>query len=391
MVSYNLIGWAILGSTAIVGLVKAYDMLTDSTEEVKERTENLLGSYNSAISKANSNTKTIEALTDRYETLSKGVNNLGENVSLTSDECSEYNDIVNQIADMFPTLITCYTDEGNAILSLKGNVEKLRDAFKEAQTEAYNLLIISGEDSDSDDIIANYKNQINGKESSLSKTSSYIDGEGGAKDAINIITRLTGALTPDEFREIYNQLYEEYKNIWNSAKIQDVLKSSGFEDLSHAPKWSNLTEKDWSEVKHTAQATIQTYKAEIDSQLKNIDTLANAYLMTNEVYSKLDDQSKTAASLIVNSITEDIANGFHAKEDVGTYVANIFSQLKDNPDLSDAMIGLFTTDLSDMSIDDAKDVVDQYINTIAEILDEDPVELKVRLGFDDYNDDEVAP
>lgn len=382
----NPVGWAILGGTAIFGLVKAYDALTDSVEEVKERTENLLESYNSAISEANSNAKTIESLADRYETLSKGVNNLGENVSLTSDEYSEYNDIVNQIADMFPNLITGYTDEGNAILSLKGNVEKLRDAYKEAQTEAYNLLIVSGEDSDGNDIISNYKNQINGKESSLSKTSSYINGEGGAKDAIDIITRLTGTLTPDEFRDTYNELYEQYKNIWNSDKIQDALKSSGFEELSHAPKWGELTSDDLAKVKSTAQATIQTYKAEIDSQLKNVDTLANAYLMTNEDYSKLDEQSQTAASLIVNSITEDIANGFKTKEDVGTYVANIVSKIKDNPDLNKSLVDLFTEDFSSMSVDEAKSKLDGYINTIAKVLNEDPVELKIRLGFDDYDD-----
>lgn len=382
----NPVGWAILGGTAIFGLVKAYDALTDSVEEVEERTENLLESYNSAISEANSNAKTIESLADRYETLSKGVNNLGENVSLTSDEYSEYNDIVNQIADMFPTLITGYTDEGNAILSLKGNVEKLRDAYKEAQTEAYNLLIVSGEDSDGNDIISNYKNQINGKESSLSKTSSYFNGEGGAKDAIDIITRLTGTLTPDEFRDTYNELYEQYKNIWNSDKIQDALKSSGFEELSHAPKWGELTSDDLAKVKSTAQATIQTYKAEIDSQLKNVDTLANAYLMTNEDYSKLNEQSQTAASLIVNSITEDIANGFKTKEDVGAYVANIASKIRDNPDLNKSLVDLFTEDFSSMSVDEVKSKLDGYINTIAKVLNEDPVELKIRLGFDDYDD-----
>ena len=382
----NPVGWAILGGTAIFGLVKAYDALTDSVEEVEERTENLLESYNSAISEANSNAKTIESLADRYETLSKGVNNLGENVSLTSDEYSEYNDIVNQIADMFPTLITGYTDEGNAILSLKGNVEKLRDAYKEAQTEAYNSLIVSGEDSDGNDIISNYKNQINGKESSLSKISSYINGEGGAKDAIDIITRLTGTLTPDEFRDTYNELYEQYKNIWNSDKIQDALKSSGFEELSHAPKWGELTSDDLAKVKSTAQATIQTYKAEIDSQLKNVDTLANAYLMTNEDYSKLNEQSQTAASLIVNSITEDIANGFKTKEDVGAYVANIASKIRDNPDLNKSLVDLFTEDFSSMSVDEVKSKLDGYINTIAKVLNEDPVELKIRLGFDDYDD-----
>lgn len=387
----NPVGWIILGITTVFGLVKAYDALTDSVEEVKEKTDNLLESYNSAISKANSNAKTIESLVNRYETLSKGVNNLGENVSLTSDEYAEYNNIVNQIADIFPTLINGYTNEGNAILSLKGNVEKLRDAYKEAQTEAYNLLIVSGEDSDGNDIITNYQNQINGKESSLSKTSSYFDGEGGAKDAIDIITRLTGALTPDEFRKTYDQLCDEYENIWHSDKIQDALKASGFEALAHIPKLYELTKKDLANVKYTAQATIQTYKAEIDSQLKNIGTLANAFLLTNEDYSKLDDQSKTAASLIVNNITEDIADGFSSKEDVGAYVSNIVSKIKDNPDLSNAIVGLFTTDLSDMSVDDARDVVDQYINTIAKILDEDPVELKVRLGFDYYNDDDIEP
>lgn len=382
----NPIGWAILGGTAIFGLVKAYDALTDSVEEVKERTDALLDTYSSAISEANSNAQTIESLASRYEKLSKGVNNLGENVSLTADEYSEYNDIVNQIADMFPTMITGYTDEGNAILSLKGNVEELRDAYKEAQKEAYNLLIVSGKDSDGNDIITNYQNQVHGNESFLSKTSSYIDGEAGAKDAIEIITRLTGALTPDEFRETYNQLYEEYKNIWNSDKIQDALKSSGFEELTHAPKWSEITVEDLANIRYSAQATIQTYDAEINSQLRNVQTLANAYLMTNSDYEKLDEQSKTAASLLVNSISENIANEFSSKEDVGAYVGKLVTSISDNDEVQNALKDLFIMDSSDMSVGKVKNDVDSYINTIAIAIGENPTELKIRLGFD-YVDD----
>lgn len=156
--------------------------------------------------------------------------------------------------------------------------------------------------------------------------------------------------------------------------------------MSHAPKWGELTSDDLAKVKSTAQATIQTYKAEIDSQLKNVDTLANAYLMTNEDYSKLNEQSQTAASLIVNSITEDIANGFKTKEDVGAYVANIASKIRDNPDLNKSLVDLFTEDFSSMSVDEVKSKLDGYINTIAKVLNEDPVELKIRLGFDDYDD-----
>ena len=374
----NPVGWAILGGTAIFGLVKAYDALTDSVEEVKERTDSLFNTYNSAISEANSNAQTIESLASKYEKLSKGVNNLGENVSLTTDEYEEYNDIVNQIADMFPTMINGYTNEGNAILSLKGNVEELIDAYKEAQKEAYNLLIIDG-----NDIITNYQNQVNGNEPWWTKTSSYFDGEGGAKDAIDIITKLTGALTPDEFRETYNQLYEEYKNIWYSDKIQNALKSSGFEALSHAPKWSEITEDDLANVRHSAQATIQTYQSEIDSQVNNIRSIANAYLMTNSDYEKLDDQSKTLASLLVNTLDDNIANEFSSKEDIGAYVSKIVASIKDNEDVQTALIDLFSLDESEFSVDELNETIDKNIKVISDKIDADPAQLKIRLGFDD--------
>lgn len=378
-------GWSVVAVAAIYAVVKAYDALNESVEETKEKAESLLDEYNLAIEKANSNKKSIEDVAEKYETLSKGVGNLGENLSLTTEEYEEYNSIVNQIAEMFPKLVQGYTNEGNAILSLKGNVEELIDAYKEAQQEAYNLLIVGGKDSDGNDIISNYQNQINGNESFLSTTSSHINGEGGAVDAIDIISRLTGALTPEEFRETYDELYKEYENVWNSDKIQNALNSSGFKELTNGDKWSKITTKDLENVKHSAQATIQTYKAEIDSQLKNVQTLANAYLMTNEDYAKLDEETQKAASIIVNSINENIANGFKIKEDVGAYVSSLLESILEYPELQDDLIGLFTTDFSNMSIQDAAIAVNEYIDRITEVLEEDSTELKIRLGFDDYD------
>ena len=136
---------------------------------------------------------------------------------------------------------------------------------------------------------------------------------------------------------------------------------------------------------------VQTYNSEIESALSDVETLANAYLMTNDDYSKLTDNSKTAASLLVNNLTKDIASDFSSKEDVSLWVNSVVSKLQNNPKLSNAINDLFTSDLSNMSVDEAKAVVDQYINTIAKILKEDPVDIKVRLGFDDYNDDDIAP
>lgn len=147
-------------SKGIELIVRKIDSIAHEAEYCKERVENLISSYQSALDEANDNANTIEKIASRYEELSRGVGLFGENLSLTAEEYSEYNDIVNQIAEMFPTLIKGHTDEGTAILSLKGNAEELRDAYKEAQQEAYNTLIVTGKDSNGNDIIKNFRNAI---------------------------------------------------------------------------------------------------------------------------------------------------------------------------------------------------------------------------------------
>ena len=363
-------------------LVNKVDELAHSVEHCKERVDELMSNYQSALDKANSNAKTIEDLATKYEELSKGVNILGENVSLTADEYSEYNNIVNQIADMFPTMVQGYTNEGNAILSLKGNVEQLRDAYKEAQQEAYNMLIISGEDSDGNDIITNYHNTI-------SNDNPFLKNDSVAKEYIDIINSFHEAMLTSD--EAYNQFYEEMiksqkliteydMSAKQFTKIKKVLDDIGFK--------SELSDDDKRAINNNTKAYIQTYQAEIDNALSGVRSLANAYLMTNEDYADLDDNAKTAASLIVNSIDTELANGFEEKTDVGGYVANIVSLIKDNPDVSNALNGLFNTDFSKLSYDNAKAIIDQYINTIAELTGRDPIELKATLGFSEYDDNE---
>ncbi len=153
--------------------------------------------------------------------------------------------------------------------------------------------------------------------------------------------------------------------------------------MTHAPRWSEITAKDLAQVKYSAQATIQTYNAEIDSQLKNMQTLANAYLMTNPDYEKLDEQSKTAVSLLVNSISENIANEFSSKEDVGAYVVKLINSISDNKEVQDSLKKLFTLDTSNMPVVKIKTAVDSYTTAIATAIEEDPIELKARLGLDD--------
>lgn len=342
--------------------VTGIDNLVHSAEHCKERVDELMNSYRSAMDAANADAKAVEDLIPRYEELSKGVNNLGENVALSTDKYAEYNHIANQIADMFPTLVEGYTSEGNAILSLKGNVEQLRDAYQDARQEAYNMLIASEKNSDGNDIITNYHNQVNGQ-----KHLWWDDA--GANDIIKIMTKLMDAATPDEFRDTYSQLHNEYANIWErDPKIQDALKSSGYWDLLQFNKFAQLTPDDLSSVKHSAHAVIQTYQAEIDSALRDVKFLANAYLVTNEDYAALDKECKNVVSVILNSINENMADGFEDEISVGAYVNYVLGTLKNNTRLQHALHDLLTLDTSKSSINDTTLQINSYIMSIADAL-----------------------
>lgn len=369
---------------------KGIDELANSSEHCKERVGSLMESYNSSITSANNNAKRIEEMANDYKTLSKGVNDLGENVSLTSEEYEKYNDIVNEIAQMFPTLVQGHTEEGNAILTVKGNVEELRDAYKDAQKEAYNLLIMSGKSDGGKDIVKQWKNTQ--KTSFISK---FFD-----LGAADVGGRVSSSEAVTLLKEIENMKYEEYleiKSLAENGAVKDVLNLSDvkkdilYDKSGYLSKELGLnglvTDKEYAEIQKQARALVQTYNAEIESALKDVRTLAEAYLMTNPNYDGLNDQIKTSLSKLVNSIDENVANEFKDKTDVGAYVDTLVTTISNNESAKKALTALFTMDKEDMSVEQIQTDVDSYISTISNILknilNEDSNKLKLRLGFDD--------
>lgn len=378
----------LLGNIAIMGIITLFSKgvkylsdLANNIEITKEKVDELTSTFKSALDEANSNAKRVEELADRYDELSDGVNNLGENVSLTNEEYEEYNTLVNEIADMFPTLVQGYTDEGNAILNLKGNVEELRDAYKEAQQEAYNLLITDGKDSDGNDIIKQWKD---------------IFKSGGGLGADKIGAGISMADAVEQLKAIQNmsaERYREIERIASSGTAKEIRAMSDVEaNIAYGSyvqkalglKW-DISDKDFAEAKKQAKILVQTYNAEIESALSDVETLANAYLMTNDDYKQLEEQSKKAVSIMINSLDFDTASSFKNKESVGKYVDNIVQSISANDEAQQALTNLFTMDTDNQSIGKIQSDVDKYINVIAQAIGEDSDKLKIRLGFDDID------
>lgn len=113
----------ILATIAAVGAAIAiYDKFTESAKELKERIEEVTTAYRDEHGelmklKGDYDTSDANSMISKYGELSKGVNSLGENLSLTADEYSEYQSIVDTIASQMPSLVTGYNSQGDAILS----------------------------------------------------------------------------------------------------------------------------------------------------------------------------------------------------------------------------------------------------------------------------------
>ncbi len=375
-----------LVGTAIFGLVKVYDAINLSAEEAKEKTEDLINAYEDAMNKVNSHKQSVAQISDRYEELSKGVNNLGENVSLTSEEYEEYNSIVNDIVEMFPTMVQGYTNEGNAILKLKGNVDALTEAYKAEEQAAYNALIASGKDSDGNDIIADWKYSLS-------------EDKGKGTNITTAIEELKAFMTSDMDAQVYTTLREQasagfYDGMTDAEKLIVGSEFLPFKLKIDLDEDGIITDEELGKAKESAKVLLQTYNAEIESDFKNVKTLANAYLMTNEDFKKLDEQSQSAASLLLNSLpaASDIAQVLMtgSKEQVGEYVNFLVQGLSsDNQEVKNALINLLTLDTEDMSPTEIQSVVNSYITTIADYLHRDENELKIQLGFEDVDNVEA--
>ena len=124
-------GISMLVSWAIEGIMKLVNAKKELAEKVDELTSKFEEEHNALMKlKGDYDTSNESAMISKYAKLSKGVDGLGRNVSLTADEYSEYQSIVNQIADQIPSLVSGYDSQGNALLSCKGNVEELTAAYE---------------------------------------------------------------------------------------------------------------------------------------------------------------------------------------------------------------------------------------------------------------------
>ena len=193
--------------------------------------------------------------TGTYDDLVKGVDSLGNNVSLTDEEYQEFLDISNQLADTFPELVVRTDEAGNSFLGVNGKVGAVTESI-DGLIEAQQRLV---------------------DEQLLAPT--LMDKQLG------------------DTQESYQDLIDE------ANKLRAGLKQAQDKSDSGWGAWEDYYSTD--KIKGM-QRELQSLESQIESFNFGYDSQIQAAIRSNESlkdsYESLDDTGKTVIDNLVNSL-----------------------------------------------------------------------------------------
>lgn len=116
------------------------DSTFKSFEEGKQSIMDLGSSFADQSDQIKTTGDAIDQVAEKYAELRSGVNqNTNENVSLSTDEYQQYIDLSSQLASQFPSLVSGYDEQGNAVLNLSKNADTAAESIR----NLYNAQMLS--------------------------------------------------------------------------------------------------------------------------------------------------------------------------------------------------------------------------------------------------------
>lgn len=127
-------------------LISLFNNIANSAKYAKESSEEFVNSVDSVQSAFAEGSSKIEELDQKYKELSSGVNEVGENVSLTNTQYDEYKSVVKQISDLMPNLTTQINSQGEAIGFVGGKLDSVTAKYKKYRQAQAVKFITEGDD-----------------------------------------------------------------------------------------------------------------------------------------------------------------------------------------------------------------------------------------------------
>ena len=202
-------------SIAISALIKLVDNLVHANEKAIEKAEELRDKYNDFKETHASNVKTLNDLKDEFEELSDGVSQYGDNISLTTEQYARYQEIVQQIVGMSPSLAEGYDTENGYIADKNGLLERAIELQEiEYRNELRKITNLDNLKTSMSGYIAEYKEALNG---------GYVTAEG------NIVGTTIDTDFKNSLWELFNTNNRE--NYDGQSMARDIMDALGVKDI----------------------------------------------------------------------------------------------------------------------------------------------------------------
>ena len=416
--------WAI--SKGIELVVKGIDKLVHSAEyaekAIKAATDSA-ESFSKAINDIQKNTADMESrvnsIAKRYAELSQGVNPFtNENKTLPTDEYEEFLNLNEQLAELFPSLTKNYDENGHMILGLSGSVDSVTasiQALVDQEKELAKARIRENLEqyfNGTDEADGAWR-ALEGRKQSLEEVNAELENLTNTYDnLINSDSTITLGRFYKDFAYRESREYLEYienyfgKDIANSINdaisirygqgltrtLADVVIDFSSLELTETQKEQII--RSYDTFYDELLAKQNTAMSELESQNSEFSNNAMLWLEDLSFYKNNDRYIKTAIESLVSNIDwsnydKEELNYDGVKRILQDSILTPFQVACNNPNnqelLNESLEKLFTLDTSEMNPDDAKSLVDQYINDIARILHKNSLDLKIQLGFDNID------
>ena len=375
-----LAGNMVVGILAGFVISKAIEGLDNHIHRV-ENAKNALDEFNSSVKEQQKDISSQESWISengkQFEELSKGVDKYGHNISLTSDEFSEYKNLTSQIAEMFPTMITGWNEQGDAILKNKGSIEELTKAYQENQ-DAYYANIRS----ESTKTFKDYKTETKGDVEKKNTIEELMNGkfhhysyedwdsfalneEKGTSETDRILRKVLGQ---DIYLKLQDETYQKYR------EFDKNKEEKTFQDLS--PELQQKIKDIYSQLNDT-----------IDTESEKVRPILQAYLQGDTSgYDELDAEAQTAVQSFIQNVDNSFFENFKTDSDMETWIRqNVVEPLKNGVNSDNLAVKIQT--LFSLDQKDYKSYQD-YVNAVLAIINS-LSKMKDKNGNVIYNDKQI--
>lgn len=425
-----------LGIQAVATTIsEALDSYIHRVEKARERTAELFDGFRQMNDTLSEHRKTVSELADRYEGLSKGVSlSTNKNESLSTEEYEEFLDINEQLAQSFPILTKGIDENGNSILTLGTNGITAKEELEELlrTEEDLNNFRIAQEIGDAFAGVATYVAEANDAEeylnSSLDRTNEEIsslqdfieNGVGLRKDAYKLFSGdMTDKAITDYAYAMQSAAQDFMNGLGNDRRVEleamgvnpsDLFTMDRDELTGRFDFYANLyslTPEEINNLEALITDNVETLNGaladqfssqeqeakDIISQAQNTwrDFIPNLVsgMKSKQTFRDLDPDLQDLAVQVVEGLDYSYANAMESynPSDPYAYIRDKFIVPMGELDDSDKALlksnfeGLFRLNPEDISKNNRTEI-DNLINAIAAILEKDPLELQVALGFD---------